>query len=92
MDRFGIYVHIPFCISKCKYCDFVSFPCMEKIDKYFDVLIKEIKSKSVYAVKEVTTIYIGGGTPSVPDSVSVARSLAPTPAPFFPPRQPVHMR
>ncbi len=75
MDRFGIYVHIPFCISKCKYCDFVSFPCMEKIDKYFDVLIKEIKSKSVYAVKEVTTIYIGGGTPSVPDSKYIVKII-----------------
>ena len=75
MDRFGIYVHIPFCISKCKYCDFVSFPCMEKIDKYFDVLIKEIKSKSVYAVKGVTTIYIGGGTPSVPDSKYIVKII-----------------
>ena len=75
MDRFGIYVHIPFCISKCKYCDFVSFPCMEKIDKYFDVLIKEIKSKNVYGTKEVTTIYIGGGTPSVPDSKYIVKII-----------------
>jgi len=75
MDRFGIYVHIPFCVSKCKYCDFVSFPCMEKIDKYFDVLIKEIKSKNVYGTKEVTTIYIGGGTPSVPDSKYIVKII-----------------
>lgn len=75
MDRFGIYVHIPFCVSKCKYCDFVSFPCMEKIDKYFDVLIKEIKSKNVYGTKDVTTIYIGGGTPSVPDSKYIVKII-----------------
>ena len=70
MDIFGIYVHIPFCKQKCKYCDFISFSCMEKIDAYFDVLIKEIKNKKIYAPKEVTTIYIGGGTPSLPESKS----------------------
>lgn len=76
MDRFGIYVHIPFCKSKCKYCDFISFSCMEaKIDKYFEVLIKEIESKKDCTSKEVTTIYIGGGTPSVPDSKYIVKVL-----------------
>lgn len=69
MDRFGIYVHIPFCISKCKYCDFISFSCKsKKIEEYFEVLIKEIESKKDCTSKEITTLYIGGGTPSVPNS------------------------
>lgn len=76
MDRFGIYVHIPFCKSKCKYCDFISFSCMEgKIEKYFDVLIKEIESKKDCTNKEITTIYIGGGTPSVPDSKHIVKVI-----------------
>lgn len=75
MDRFGIYVHIPFCKQKCKYCDFISISCMEKIDAYFDVLIKEIKNKKIYAQKEVTTIYIGGGTPSLPESKYIVKTI-----------------
>lgn len=64
MNRLGIYVHIPFCKKKCKYCDFISFFSNEdKIKLYFDKLIKEIK-ESKYKGKNITTIYIGGGTPS----------------------------
>lgn len=74
MDRFGIYVHIPFCKSKCKYCDFISFTCSEnKIEKYFDILVKEIESKKNCTNKQVTTIYIGGGTPSFPDSKYIVK-------------------
>lgn len=47
MKKIGIYVHIPFCVQKCKYCDFVSFQCMgNKIDSYFECLIQEISDKS----------------------------------------------
>lgn len=58
----GIYVHIPFCASKCAYCDFASFSCGDK-EKYFEHLINEIKS-SQHAGRAVDTIYFGGGTPS----------------------------
>lgn len=76
MDRFGIYVHIPFCRKKCKYCDFISFACNEdKMKKYFEVLIKEIKSKKFCTNKEITTIYIGGGTPSIPDSKYIVKTI-----------------
>lgn len=69
-------MHIPFCKRKCKYCDFVSFCCdEEKIEKYFEVLNKEIKNKKIDNSKEVTTIYIGGGTPSVPDSKYIVEML-----------------
>lgn len=76
MDRFGIYVHIPFCKSKCKYCDFISFACNnKKIEEYFEVLIKEIESKKDCTNKEITTIYIGGGTPSVPNSKYIVKVI-----------------
>ena len=72
MENIGIYVHIPFCKKKCKYCDFVSFECGEQnIEKYVEALIKEIdeKSKELDEKKDysynVDTIYIGGGTPSI---------------------------
>jgi oxygen-independent coproporphyrinogen-3 oxidase len=68
MDKFGIYIHIPFCKKKCKYCDFISFSCAEEnYDNYFECLIKEIQNSN-YKNKKITTIYIGGGTPSLVDS------------------------
>ena len=61
-----IYVHIPFCVKKCSYCDFLSFAADERTQlEYADALMQEIK---VYGPKMidyvVSTIYIGGGTPS----------------------------
>lgn len=76
MDRFGIYIHVPFCKRKCKYCDFVSFSCSKNnIEEYFECLIKEIESKSKCTNKQVTTIYIGGGTPSIPDSKYIVKTI-----------------
>jgi len=65
MQNFGIYIHIPFCQKKCKYCDFISFEkCDENIkQKYIESLIKEIENCKIN--KKISTIYIGGGTPSV---------------------------
>ena len=62
----GIYIHIPFCKSKCTYCDFASFPNeIGKAEAYFACLYKEIKARAeLYKDKEVNTIYFGGGTPS----------------------------
>lgn len=64
MKEIGIYIHIPFCKSKCYYCDFVSFAQKEdKVQEYINALKLEIEKKSDenYNVK---TIFIGGGTPS----------------------------
>ncbi len=66
-EEIGIYIHIPFCKQKCYYCDFVSYTNKEQeIREYIDCIIKEIQS---YEIKDynVTTIYIGGGTPSFID-------------------------
>ena len=68
MKDLGIYIHIPFCKSKCSYCDFTSFANKEKIiEKYIECLKKEIKkNKEDNCI--IDTIYIGGGTPSFIDS------------------------
>ena len=68
------YVHIPFCKSKCLYCDFNSFDNKnDLIEEYIEALIKEINS---YNVTELDTIYIGGGTPSFIDEKHISRILA----------------
>lgn len=76
----GIYVHIPFCKQKCYYCDFISYSnknCF--INDYINVVCKEIeqffielKNKLEY---KITTIYIGGGTPSYIDSKYIKNIL-----------------
>ena len=68
-NNFGIYIHIPFCMSKCSYCSFVSkCPGEEEIAKYFEYLSKQIKQESFkFKNKKVTSIYFGGGTPSFVD-------------------------
>ena len=62
----GVYIHIPFCVKKCDYCDFISYPNkFELQEKYIDKLLEEIQdNKELLSQNEVTTIYIGGGTPS----------------------------
>ena len=71
----GIYIHIPFCKRKCYYCDFISYSnkC-EQVENYIDTVIKELKT---YAFENynVTTIYIGGGTPSFIDSKFIAKLM-----------------
>lgn len=59
----SIYIHIPFCINICSYCDFSKFYYNEKwVDNYLNELEKEVKNN--YKNELVNTIYIGGGTPS----------------------------
>lgn len=64
MKKLSIYIHIPFCKSKCKYCDFVSAPadCKTK-EKYITALINEINGFDADGFT-VDTVFIGGGTPS----------------------------
>ena len=63
MKEIGIYIHIPFCIKKCEYCDFVSYCNKEEyVPQYINALKKEIKN-NINKEYKITTIYIGGGTP-----------------------------
>ena len=64
VENIGLYIHIPFCKSKCGYCDFFRVTDLNLIDKYVDSLINELTILSVEN-KKFRTIYIGGGTPSV---------------------------
>ena len=71
----GIYIHIPFCMHKCYYCDFVSFAGKEeKVEDYINSLIKEIENTNLSKYK-AQTVYIGGGTPSVINSKYIAKIL-----------------
>lgn len=69
-QEIGIYVHIPFCKQKCLYCDFMSFEgIIEKEEQYTEALKKEILENAKKIENDiVTTIYVGGGTPSYIDS------------------------
>lgn len=72
-----LYVHIPFCMKKCKYCDFLSFPAEQKTqEEYLKALIREI---CYYGPRmqeyEVSTIYIGGGTPSWLEEILIAQVM-----------------
>lgn len=59
----GLYIHIPFCVRKCEYCDFVSFSGQEeRFGVYIDALTDEMTE---YRGADIDTIFIGGGTPSV---------------------------
>jgi oxygen-independent coproporphyrinogen III oxidase len=60
----GIYIHIPFCIQKCRYCDFYSVTDLRLAPAFIHALITEITGHSK-AVRSVDSLYIGGGTPSV---------------------------
>lgn len=67
MKNLSLYIHIPFCVRKCHYCDFLSAPCddMTKQD-YVDALCGEIIERAEsFRNKKVDTIFFGGGTPSV---------------------------
>ncbi len=62
----GIYIHIPFCLSKCGYCDFYSFaPNGDEMDLFCDKIISEINRWSDITCRSADSLYIGGGTPSV---------------------------
>ncbi|MBE7021135.1 MAG: radical SAM family heme chaperone HemW [Ruminococcaceae bacterium] len=71
----GVYIHIPFCVKKCNYCDFASF-VRKDFESYFDCLEKEIKMYSDYLKpRKVDTIFIGGGTPSFVNHKYIGRIL-----------------
>ncbi len=70
MKKLGVYVHIPFCLSRCAYCDFISSTCLDdaKISSYVEHIVKEIdllRKKGLFENYEIDTIYFGGGTPSL---------------------------
>jgi len=61
----GLYVHIPFCSSFCIYCDFYSEVAPERVDAYLEALGREAASRKSELSVPPTTLYVGGGTPSL---------------------------
>lgn len=73
----GLYIHIPFCVKKCAYCDFLSWKGSdEEREAYVQALEKEISSYSEFAKDyRVSTVFFGGGTPSVLEGEQTERIL-----------------
>ena len=73
----GLYVHIPFCVRKCEYCDFLSWSAgEEEREQYVNALLSEIESyRDFVKGYRVSTIFVGGGTPSVLRPKQMERSL-----------------
>ncbi len=69
-----VYIHFPFCIAKCPYCDFFSIPVSDSCvhQKYKDYLLREISNYGSVISDEIDSLYFGGGTPSLlePDALS----------------------
>lgn len=75
MRKIGVYIHIPFCVKKCIYCDFVSYAKKEnQIKPYIEAVLKEIEHVN-FNNYIIDTIYIGGGTPSVIDANDIKKIL-----------------
>ena len=79
----GVYVHIPFCASFCRYCSFYSERCTEAavLTRYVDALLQEISAADP---AHFTTLYLGGGTPSLLPVDQLERIVAAVRQKFFP--------
>lgn len=67
MNPLSVYLHIPFCLKKCQYCDFASFtPRGNQMEEYLEALKNEIELyRPLLSQREIKTVYFGGGTPSL---------------------------
>ncbi len=75
-NRLGLYIHIPFCRSKCAYCDFYSLTDRSCQNRYIDALLLHMEDYAETAKKySIDTVYIGGGTPSTLSAKAVIRLL-----------------
>jgi len=76
MKEFGLYIHIPFCVSKCYYCDFNSFAAKESLkNRYLAALSQEIKLLAEKYSPKIKSIFIGGGTPTILKGNQIAKIL-----------------
>lgn len=78
MKHCSLYIHIPFCLRKCAYCDFVSFPDQaDKIDEYIARLEREMTERTAqYGALCADTLFIGGGTPSLLTGAQMTRLIS----------------
>ena len=79
-----LYVHIPFCVRKCQYCDFLSGPSDEETkDRYIEALLKEIRAAEHTEDYEIVYVFIGGGTPSALKAEAIASIMSTLQEQFF---------
>jgi oxygen-independent coproporphyrinogen III oxidase len=73
----GLYVHVPFCVSKCAYCDFASYAGREAdVPRYVDAVVREITRRGTETGNpRADTVFFGGGTPSLLDEGQITRIL-----------------
>lgn len=78
MNNLGLYIHIPFCVRKCNYCDFLSAPCDDKTrQEYVEALCREIVQRAVqFKNKKVDTVFFGGGTPSILSAEQITKVMS----------------
>ena len=81
----GLYLHIPFCVKKCDYCDFVSFPCDLAPEEYTQALIRELAltAETGMFAEGFQTVFFGGGTPSLLSGEQMQRILGAARKRFF---------
>lgn len=81
MEKIGLYIHIPFCVSKCPYCDFHSaalgtpLQAQTHLDAYTDALLRSMQSWSERLSATADTLYFGGGTPSLMGGARLTRVI-----------------
>lgn len=77
-NKLELYIHIPFCENKCKYCDFLSDKADDRTQRYYvEQLVEEIRAQGVhYTDYHVNTVFIGGGTPSILKGIWMANIMS----------------
>src|SRR5438067_11967268 len=76
--QLGIYIHFPYCLSKCPYCDFASrAEAVIPQERYTEAVLRELRARAAqFPDREAVSVYFGGGTPSLWDPPLFARVLA----------------
>lgn len=73
---FGVYVHVPFCTTRCDYCAFATWTDrMHLVDEYVDAVVAEVRRAVAAGMPEATSVFVGGGTPSLLTGESMGRIL-----------------
>src|SRR6188768_2766016 len=79
-DRFGVYVHVPFCAARCDYCDFATWTDRAHlVDAYVDACVRDLEIRAAGGMPPATSVFFGGGTPSLLPAAQLARILAAVP-------------
>lgn len=76
LPEFGAYVHVPFCAHRCDYCAFATWTDRDHlVDRYLDAVEREIRTATERGLPEVTSVFVGGGTPTLVDPHRLASLL-----------------